>query len=153
MFLGILKYEESDEQYCFSKRNCNICIFGFQIYLFFKTHSNGLSNKFIPNKTPKNVCNFWTLVLGCSHKHGHWDTHVLLKYSQTKIQIFEQNLPHMLAEKSIAGFVVLLICSNYSKIFLKLSFNYCNERNWKGLYKFISIVWCYEFTPTNEHKS
>ena len=124
MFLGTLKYEESDEQYCFSKKNCNICIFGFQIYLlFFKTHSNGLSNKFIPTlslvKPPKNVCNLWALVLSCSRKHGHWDTHVLLKYSQTKIQIFEQNLPYMLAEKSIAGLVVLLICTNYSKIFCK----------------------------------
>ena len=76
MFLGTLKYEESDEQYCFSKKNCKICIFGFQIYLlFFKTHSNRLSNKFIPTlslmKPLKNVCNLWTLVLGCSHKHDH----------------------------------------------------------------------------------
>ena len=124
MFFGTLKYEESGGQYCFSKKNCKICIFGFQIYLlFFKTHSNGLSNKFIPTlsliKPPKNVCNLWTSVLGCSRKHGHWDTHVLLKYSQTKIQIFEQNLPYMLAVKSIAGLVVLLICTNYSKIFYK----------------------------------
>ena len=49
MFLGTLKYNESDEQYCFSKKkNCEVCIFGFQIYLFVKAHSNGLSNKFIP---------------------------------------------------------------------------------------------------------
>ena len=50
----------------FQKKNCKICIFGFQIYLFFKAHSNGLSNKFIPILsllTPppplqkKNVCN------------------------------------------------------------------------------------------------
>ena len=96
MFLGTLKYGESDERYCFSKTIYEICIFGFQIYqLFFKTRSNGLSNKFIPTlsliKPLKNDCNLWTLVLGCSRKHGDWDTHVLLKYSQTKIQIFEQN--------------------------------------------------------------
>ena len=96
MFLGTLKYGESDEQYCSSKKIYEICIFGFQIYqLFFKTRSNGLSNKFIPTlsliKPLKNVCNLWTLVLGCSRKHGHWDTHDLLKYSQTKIQIFEQS--------------------------------------------------------------
>ena len=70
MFLGILKYGESDEQYCSSKKIYEICIFGFQIYqLFFKTRSNGLSNKFIPTlsliKPLKNVCNLWTLVLGC----------------------------------------------------------------------------------------
>ena len=124
MFLGTSKYEESDEQYCFSKKNCRLCIFGFQKYLlFFKAHCNSLSNKFIPTlsliKPPKNVCNLWTLVLGCSRKHVHWDTHVLLKYSQTKIQIPEQNLPYMLVEKSIAGLVVLLICTNCSKSFCK----------------------------------
>ena len=118
MFLGTLK------QYCFSRKICKICIFDFQIYLlFFKTHSNGLSNKFIPIlsliKPLNNVCNFWKLILGCSSKHGHWDTHVLFKYSQTKIQIFEQNLPCMLAELSIAGPVVLSICTNYCKIFCK----------------------------------
>ena len=104
----------------FFQNNCKMCIFGFQIYLlFFRTHSNGLSNKFISTlsliKSPKNVCNLWIVVLGCSSKH--WDTHVLLKYSQTKIQIFEQNLPYILAEKSMAGLVVVLICTNYSKIF------------------------------------
>ena len=118
----------------FPKKKSKIGTFGFQIYLlFFKTHGNGLSNKFIPIlsliKPPKNVCNLWTLALGCSHKHGHWDTHVLLKYSQTKIQIFEQNLPYMLAEKSIAGLVVQTIIAKFfvnkylQCISLYLSFN------------------------------
>ena len=110
-----------------------MCIFGFQIYLlFFKTHTNGLSNRFIPTlsliprplsplqkKEKKNLCNLWTLVLGCFRKHGHWNTHVFLKYIQTKIQIFVQNLPCMVTDISIAGLAVFLICINYSKFFDK----------------------------------
>ena len=71
----------------------------FQIYLlFFKTHSNGLSNKFIHTlsliRPPKNVCNF-----------GHW------------------------------SWAVPVNMAIETRMFLH-----------------INNGWCYEFTPTNEHK-
>ena len=127
VFLHVLRYLKVWGKWwaiLFFQKMCRMRIFGFQIYLlFFKNHRNGLRNKFISTlsliKPPKNVCNLRTLVLGCSRKRGHWHTHLRLKYSQTKIQIFEQNLSCMLAKKSIAGLVVLLICTNYSKTFCK----------------------------------